>query len=882
MAEGYVTVKPLGARPVKGLETPLDVYEITGAAAVRSRLNASLARGLTPFVGRDAEMDRLQGALERARGGHGEIVAVVGEAGVGKSRLFWEFTRSHHTAGWRVFESSSVSYGKASSYLPVIELLRAYFRVEERDDPRTVREKVTGKLLALDEGLRPLLTPVLSLFEAAGDDPEWSALDPSVRRQRTLDAVKHVLVRESGVLPLVVVLEDLHWIDGETQLLLDGLVESLPTARIILLVNYRPEYQHGWSGKSYYTQIRIDPLTARRAEELLETLLGREPALQPLWRLLTERTAGNPFFLEETVRTLVETGIVDGTPGAYRLARPVNTIQVPATVQAVLAARIDRLPLPVKHLLQSAAVVGKEVPLALLEAVAEESADDLRQGLGQLQAAEFLYETSLFPESVYTFKHALTLEVAYQSLVRERKRTLHERVLRAVEQRGGRGVDHIELLAHHAVRGERWKDAARYLFQAGEKALGQGRWAVSAGFYEQAVHALEQLGAEGDRTLKLDAYLELWVTRISSGQLDGLREIGEKAEALARALDDGPRLAKVQVRQAQALAVTGLIPGTFESAMAWAREAFDRAEPDDLRTRSYARFIAGLCCRDLGLFGEAIDEYGRGMALFPAPADSKEPVGLVFPIYVSLAGWRSETYAATGEMDAAIASAREAHRMAADIGHPSSLSIASAFLGYAHLLRGDLDRAIAVLERGLAVGEEHNVAHGVFAASLYLALALALQGRAEAGQVHLARALERPLLAFVSQWTRYGSVTASTYLAMGRLAEARAEITRGLTLVAERDARSYRAPLLRLSAELELAANPSAPNEALTPAQEALALARSLRARPEVAHTQTVLARAWARAGDPARAQEALADATATYRALGMDWWATRAKRGSV
>jgi predicted ATPase len=321
LAEGYVQVRPLGAVPVKGLDTPTRVYELTGSVPARSRLQASAARGLTRFVGRDSELQQLAQALERAAAGHGQAVAVVGEAGVGKSRLVWEFTRSHRTHGWLVLESGSVSYGKATPYLPVIELLKAYCRIQERDDPREIRERVAGKLLMLDRALEPLLTPLLALLDVPVDDAAWDALDPPQRRQRTLDAVKRLLLRESQVQPVLVVFEDLHWIDSETQALLDGLVESLPTARLLLLVNYRPDYQHAWGGKTYYLQLRIDPLPPQSAEELLNALLGDDRTLAPLTQMLIARTEGNPFFLEESVRTLVETLVLVGKRGAYRLAK---------------------------------------------------------------------------------------------------------------------------------------------------------------------------------------------------------------------------------------------------------------------------------------------------------------------------------------------------------------------------------------------------------------------------------------------------------------------------------------------------------------------------------------------------------------------------------
>ncbi len=263
-----------------------------------------LAVVFTRFVGRDAETEQLRKALEQARAGHGQVVAVVGEPGVGKSRLFYEFTHSHRTEGCLIVESGSVSYGKATPYLPVIDLLKAYFKIHDRDTQRDVREKVTGKLLTLDKTLESTLPAFLSLLDFAVEDQQWQNLDSSQRRQRTLDAIKRLFLRESQVQPVILVFEDLHWIDSETQSFLDGLIDSLPTASLILLVNYRPEYQHGWGSKTYYRQLRIDPLPPESAEELLLGVLGDDAALQPLKQLLIERTEGNPFFLEESVRTL--------------------------------------------------------------------------------------------------------------------------------------------------------------------------------------------------------------------------------------------------------------------------------------------------------------------------------------------------------------------------------------------------------------------------------------------------------------------------------------------------------------------------------------------------------------------------------------------------
>ncbi|MBI3458360.1 MAG: AAA family ATPase [Candidatus Rokubacteria bacterium] len=253
LVEGYIQVKPLGPLPVKGLATPIEVYEVIGAGLVRSRMEAAAARGLTRFVGRDAELEALRQGLERARVGQGQVVALVGEPGVGKSRLLWEFIHSHRTEGWLVLETSSASYGKATPYLPVTDLLKTYCQIEARDGSRKIREKVTGKLLALDATLQPTLPAFLALLDVPIEDAQWQTLDPPQRRQRTLEALKRLVFRESQVQPLCLAVEDLHWIDSETQAFLDSLIESLPTARVLLLVNYRPEYQHGWGSKTWHT-----------------------------------------------------------------------------------------------------------------------------------------------------------------------------------------------------------------------------------------------------------------------------------------------------------------------------------------------------------------------------------------------------------------------------------------------------------------------------------------------------------------------------------------------------------------------------------------------------------------------------------------------------
>jgi class 3 adenylate cyclase/tetratricopeptide (TPR) repeat protein len=532
LVEGLVQVTALGPVPVKGLPDPVEVFELLGASSVRRRLQAAAARGLTRFVGRQQELDALQQALTQAGAGRGQVVAVVGEAGVGKSRLLYEFVHNYRTEGWLILESASVSYGKATPYFPVIDLLKRYSHIEESDDARTRRARVTGQVLTLDEALQDTMPALLALLDALPPDSPFLQLDPPQRRQRTLEALKRVLLRESQAQPLLLVFEDLHWIDSETQAFLDRLIESLPTAHLLLLVNYRPEYQHGWGSKTYYTQLRLDPLPPTSADEVLQALLGDGPSLAALKRLLIARTEGNPFFLEESVRTLIETGMLVGAPGTYRLVQALPTIQVPATVQAVLAARIDRLPSEEKRLLQTAAVIGTEVPLSLLQAIAELPEEALYGGLVHLQAAEFLYETRLFPEPEYTFKHALTHEVAYSSLLQERRHVLHARIVEVLEASvGDRLAEQVERLAHHALRGEVWDKALAYCQQAGGKAMARPAYREAVGYFEQAL--AQSIATEMVCTQAL-CRLSLGEAQMLAGRLEEAHALAEGALVLAQ------------------------------------------------------------------------------------------------------------------------------------------------------------------------------------------------------------------------------------------------------------------------------------------------------------------------------------------------------------
>ena len=704
LVEGLVQVNDLGPIPIKGLDEPITVYELTGASSVRRRLQAAVARGLTKFVGRDTEIEALQQALEQAKSGHGQLVAAMGEPGVGKSRLMYEFAHSHRTQDWLVLESASVSYGKATPYFPVMDLLKRYAHIEDGDDARTMRAKVTGQVLTLDESLQDAIPALLSLLDALPKDSPFLHLDPPQRRQRTLEGLKRILLRESQAHPLLLVFEDLHWIDSETQALLDSLVESLPTAQLLLLVNYRPEYQHGWGSKTYYTQLRLDPLPIASADALLEALLGNDPSLDALKQLLIERTAGNPFFLEESVRTLVESQALAGESGAYHLVQDLPSIQAPLTVQAVLAARIDRLPEDAKRLLQTAAVIGMEVPLPLLQAIAEFSEEILHRGLTRLQAAEFLYETRLFPDHAYTFKHALTHKVAYRSLLQERRRTLHQHIVGALETLAGeRLMDQVERLADHAVRGEVWDKALLYCRQSGVKAMDRSASREALRCYEQALSALEHLPERRElHEQAIDLRLDLFSVRRVLGQSENSLPDLYTAAKLAEILGDQRRLGLVCVHMALHL----LTFKRYDEAIAAAQRALALAAASgDSRTTVEANSFLGLVYYFQGNYREAIDVHRRAMAALEIePYD--ELAGLSFLPAVRCRTYLCLCLAEVGAFAEALAIGEESVTMAEAVKHPLSLVSACRAIGQIHLRQGNLHRALLPLERAAAICEE--------------------------------------------------------------------------------------------------------------------------------------------------------------------------------
>jgi class 3 adenylate cyclase/tetratricopeptide (TPR) repeat protein len=878
LVEGLVLVNDLGSVAVKGLTDPVEVYELTGASTIKRRLQATVARGLTKFVGRDTEIEALNQALEQAGAGHGQVVAAVGEAGVGKSRLVYEFTHSHRTQGWLVLESASVSYGKTTPYFPVMDLLKRYIHLEDGDDPRTIQAKVSGRILTLDSSLEETIPALLFLFEALPEDSPFLQLTPAQRRQRTLGGLKRIVLRESQVQPLLLVFEDLHWMDSETQAFLDSLVEALPTAQLLLLVSYRPEYQHGWGSKAFYTQLRLDPLPPESADAFLATLLGDDPCLEPLKKLLIARTEGNPFFLEESVRTLVETQVLIGNAGAYRLAQALPTIRVPATVQAILAARMDRLPEDEKRLLQMAAVIGTEVPFPLLHAIAEMPEDPLHCGLAHLQAAEFLYETNLYPERVYTFKHALTQEVAYGSLLQERRRGLHASIVAAIERlHAERLTEQIERLAHHALRGEMREKAVSYLRQAGIKAVAQSALPDAQGWFEQALGVLAAL-PESVSTLEQGFESRLELRTVLSGlgeirlELERLRE----AEALAERSNDDRR----QGRVCAFMTIVHTQLGELEEALVAGTRALEIAgRLGDLRLRLLATTYLGQAHYVWGDYHRVVELATDNLAALPADW-VYEHCGLPLPVSIYCRYWLVQSLAELGRFPEATAYEAEMLRLAEPTQHATIVGRVHFAAGRLHLHKGDWAPARAHFDRAIAAYRTGHIGLSLPHAVAASAWVLAQVGEASQALTRLQEAEQ-----LLGRQTARGGVQqhGADYRILGRAAlrlgrRDEAQCLGDLALQYSPSHPGFAAHALHLLGDIATHPERFDAERGEAYYRQALALAEPRGMRPLVAHCHHGLGRLYAQTGRAEQARAALTTTSDLYRTMDMTFWLPQAE----
>jgi class 3 adenylate cyclase/tetratricopeptide (TPR) repeat protein len=871
LADGYVDIAAMGPLAIKGLPAPMLVYRLTGSRRIHSRLQVAAYRGFTPFVGRAEALATLQHAMQLAGGGHGQLVAASGEPGVGKSRLVWEFLKQPRAEGWLVLEASALPY--RVDHVLLTALVRALLGLEDADPQSIVCEKVDAVLRETPAARAPLL----ALLDVAGEDAEWSALDAESRRRRVLDAVKHLVLDQSRARPVCVVVEDLQWADVETLAVLDGLVTALPGSRVLMIATYRPEFDHAWNRRSDYRQLTVDVLSPVDADRLLQALVGDDADLAPLRALLTERTEGNPFFLEESVRNLIESGVLVGEQGAYRLIGPPRPA-IPDTVQSVLAARIDRLAPNDKRVLETASAIGRDVALPLLRAVADVSEESLDESLEHLRVGEFLYETRVSPEPALMFKHALTLDVVYAALVRDRRRSLDAAILNAMERLyPDRNASILDRLAHHALRGELWPRAVAYCREAGARAFTRSAYPAAAAYFERALTALARL-PENHETLEqaIDVRLDL---RYSLGPLAEYRRMHEvltEAEAMAGKLGDTRRLARISAFLCNYFTLAGKLDLAVEHGER-ARTLGEHV--DDVPAAAVTHAVLATAYYSKGEYRRAVDAGASNVELLIGELE-RERFGMMHLTSVYSRAIMTWSLAEVGEFDRAAVLAREALGIAEAADHPHSVAVALLGLGTLALRRGELAVAIETLERARTVGESLGL----------VALLLEVTGPLASAYVHAGQAaraialLERVIADPMAARHAFGRLLRTAGLAEAYLHAERAHEALPLAQAFLDSVRSVRARGLEARAALlvaECAAGLDRPDavRAEGALDSARALAAELGMRPLVARCHLVRAGLLSRMQGRGAAAADAAAAVELFRAMGMEHWQSQAKQ---
>jgi adenylate cyclase len=870
LAQLYFALEDLGAFELKGVAEPMHVYELTGAGAARTRFDVSRARGLVRFVGRDAETRTLDAALDAARAGHGAVAGVVAQAGTGKSRLCFEFLEGCRRAGLTVHEGRAVAHGKSIPLIPILEIFRSNFGIEDRDDPRVAREKIAGRLLLLDEGFRdvlPVLFDFLGVADPAAPAPQMEA---EARQRQLLGVARRLFQRAPAERPAVLLIEDLHWLDGASEVWLRDWVDAVAGTHNLLLLNFRPEYRAEWMQRSHVQQLALAPLGPDAIRELLEDLLGTDPSTAGLAGAIHERTGGNPFFAEELVRSLIESGHLAGERGRYRLATPVEKLPVPDTVQALLAARIDRLPERERRVLQSAAVIGKDFRGPILEQVVDGSAAELSESLANLRNAEFVYETALYPIAEYSFKHPLTQEVALGSQLAERRCKAHAAVARTIEQLDASRLDEqAAVLAHHwdeageALAAARWHARAAAWAMRSDTAAAHRHWL--------RVTELAASVPEGEaRELEGPALLELVNLGWRAGHpVDEIRGYFETARQRFEASGDRRSLCLLHSNFSLAAGNGGLDASVsvelYREATRLAREIADPA----------LQITVGVAIEPLigaGLLREALGSANACIELIEARGPSRAAL-MHFDEQTWIYSGRGHARILLGDVAGAVADSDRAFGLARERSDYDRL-LAHMIRSAIDMLRGDITSALEHARRHLELAEKLGGAINRIQACSSLGVALSEAGRWQEALPWLeeARAAD----------TIFGAVNSSAGLATAhfRCGDSERALAIAQTAVARAMGQEFQLPELDLQIErAEVAARSGHEAEARQALARASDLATRIECRIRVPAIHEAAAVVASTLGDVQQQQADLREAQRLYQELGATGHAERLAR---
>ena len=880
LAKHFFKFEPLRKLRVKGKEEPVEAYDLIKASEVETKIGAAVAKGLTKFVGRQREVVILKDSFEKAQSGSGQVVGIVGEAGVGKSRLLLELRGMLPDEEYTYLEGRCLHYGGSVAYLPLLDILRAYFDIKGGEREFVIKKKMEERINGLDENLRGILPPLHEILSLGAEDEEYLALEPQHKREKTFEAIRDLLIRESQERPLILAVEDLHWVDRTSEEFLAYLIGWLPNTHILLLLLYRLEYTHPWGSKSYYNHISVGQLSIEASAELAQSILEEGEVVPELRGLILDKTTGNPLFVEEFTYTLLENGSIQKKDYQYVLSTRPCDIKVPDTIQGIIAARIDRLEDDLKRTMGVASVIGRDFSFGILQMIAGMQ-QELKSHLLNLQGLEFIYEKSLFPELEYTFKHALTQEVAYDSLLLRRRKAIHENTGRAIEELYPYRLEEFyEVLAHHYSRSENLEKAYQYLKLSGEKALRSCSTWEAFHFYREAIGILKQLPeTEENKRRGIEVRLPMGDFLATLAYPEDSLKILQEGEALSRELEDGTDLARFY----SMISLYYTTQGDVLKAIEYAENCFQEAEK--LQDVELMATIGLYLCNSYSITGEQ----SRIVELAPKVLDfmgktqtESDFFGMPFNAYATLLALYGFAMGCLGNFEEGEVLCDKASRFARQINDLYSLVMIELYYGWLYIVKGDRGNAVQRFQNSIRYAEETQ---------FLLALGVAWNGLGW-GYYYLGE-IESALNA-VEKSTKSYHDTALTFLLSnnylllssihfdsGDLTNARSCIDEGLKL-ARRNSEKYIEGLsnITLGRILGKAEKPQY-GEAEECILQGMNILDERKFKPWFSWGCLFLGEFYADTGQSEKALESLKKAEGLFQEMGMDWWLFRARSAS-
>jgi class 3 adenylate cyclase/tetratricopeptide (TPR) repeat protein len=869
LTEGFFRFEALGKKQVKGKEKPMKVYQVIATSTRRTRFDVSAERGLSRFIGRERELELLRDSFERSKAGRGQAVSIMGEAGVGKSRLLYEFRKAVANEEVAFFEGKCLSYSRGVAYYPITDILKSSFRIEDGEPDSDITEKVKKGLTILRVEETSTLPYLLELLSVKDSGIDKILMSPEARKDRIIGALQRIILNAAEHRPLIYAFEDLHWMDKSSEEAAKYLMESIPGARVLMIFTYRPEFVHTWGGKSFHSQVTLNRLSNRESLTMVADLLGSDNIAPDLQDLILQKTEGVPFFIEEFVRSLRDLGIIERTNYTYHLPKDVDRVAIPSTIQDVIMARVDSLPDAAKEVLQAGSAIEREFSYELIKAVTQSPEQELLSHLSVLKDAELLYERGIFPQSTYIFRHALTREVVYDSILAKRRKLLHERIGNTIEEFYSDNIsDHYGVLFEHFLVGDNHEKAAKYARLAGRKAEKTASFDDAIQYSQKGIACLERLPAS-DEVWKniIDARTVLGLYVMHTSNHDKARSAIDPIVEEAAQRGYSRRLAQIyMIMGGFEYCVEENIPRALEHLTCAVQLAEELGDVGSMALASYhLAFALALNCQ----FQEALSHIEKSLAINKA-VNNLWGVSVMKSNLGLFQWWQ-------GQLDLSYGTGSEAVKVAELSGDIYSRTWAHTCRGIACYGRGALEEATDSLTKGLNFGQRvnlpllHSAAHFALAETYF-----------EIGEYDVAKICCRKSVELIDSWRCYPSWSNLARMALeksrGLSGEKNVELDRLHHYVRDNRTKIYEGWTRRYLGEILLIVKDQPYAEAQHWIEEAMKADKRNAMRWQLARDHAVYADLFKRKGDKEKAKEQLGKAIDIYKECGADGWVTMAE----